>query len=272
MGFIYKVSNNFDGKIYIGLTTKSKAIERWYQHRYLARHLSNTDKSYLHRAMALHGVDNFSFEVIEEVSNELLSEREQYWISQYNSIAPIGYNLTSGGEGTPGFSRPQSKEEREKKGQSIKNYYLEHPEARERARQQMIKNNNNPEFRKKALEGYKKFCENHPDYFSGKNNPSYGKHPFSGENNPFYGKHHTEESLQKIHAAAAKRQKAIQQLDKDTKKIIATYAGVKEAEAAIHASHGWLSKAARQNKIAYGYRWKFIESVTTNCNSEISTE
>lgn len=76
MGFIYKVTNNFDDKIYIGLTTKSKAIERWYQHRYLARHLSNTDKSYLHRAMASHGVDNFSFEIIEEVSDDLLSKRE----------------------------------------------------------------------------------------------------------------------------------------------------------------------------------------------------
>ena len=76
MGFIYKVTNNFDDKIYIGLTTKSKAIERWYQHCYLARHLSNTDKSYLHRAMASYGVENFSFEVIEEVPNESLPERE----------------------------------------------------------------------------------------------------------------------------------------------------------------------------------------------------
>ena len=213
MGFIYKITNNFDDKIYIGLTTKSKAIERWYQHRYLARHLSNTDKSYLHRAMALHGVDNFSFEVIEEVSNELLPEREQYWI---------------------------------------------HPEARDKCSKRMIEQNNNPEYRQHTLDGYKQFCQNNPGYFS-------------GENNPFYGKHHTEESLQKIKNAAKKRQKSIQQLDKDTLEIIATYDGVKEAEASLQVSHGWLSKAARQNKVAYGYRWKFIESVTTNSSPEIST-
>lgn len=245
MGFIYKITNNFDEKIYIGLTTKSKAIERWYQHRYLARHLSNTDKSYLHRAMAQHGVDNFSFEVIEEINNNLLPEREQYWINQYNSIAPLGYNLTSGGEGTPGFSRPQSQEEKDKKGQSIKQYYIDHPEVKQKYSERMKEKNKDADYRQKVLDGYKKFCEENPNYFS-------------GENNPFYGKHHTEESLQKIKEAAAKHQKAIQQLDKDTEEVIATYAGVREAEKALQISHGWLSKAARQNKVAYGYKWKFI--------------
>ncbi len=246
MGYIYKVSNNFDEKVYIGLTTKAKAIERWYQHRYLARHLLDSDKSYLHKAMANHGVDNFIFEVIEEISDDKLSEREQYWIKYYNSIAPNGYNLTSGGEGTPGFSRQQSQEEREKKSQSLKTYYQAHPEIKEQYRQRMIENNNNLEYRKNVLEGYKNFCKENPNYFS-------------GENNPFYGKHHTEENLQKIREAAAKKQKPIQQLDKDTGEIITTYAGVKEAEKALQVSHGWLAKAARQDKIAYGYRWKFLK-------------
>lgn len=254
MGYIYKISNNFDEKLYIGLTTKSKAVERWYQHRFSARHLSDSDNSYLHKAMANHGVDNFIFEVIEETSNDKLPEREQYWINYYNSVAPNGYNLTSGGEGTPGFSRPQTKEEREKKGESVKSFYQNHPEVKDAYRQRMIENNNNPEYRKKTLEGYKRFCEENPNYFS-------------GENNPFYGKHHTEESLQKIHQAAAKRQKPIQQLDKDTREVIATYSGVKEAEKALQVSHGWLAKAARQDKIAYGYRWKFFESVSTNQQS-----
>ena len=61
-------------------------------------------------------------------------------------------------------------------------------------------------------------------------------------------------------------------LDKDTGEVIATYPGIKAAEAALQISHGWLSKAARQDKVAYGYKWKILESVTTNRNSEISTE
>ena len=258
MGFIYKISNNFNNKLYIGLTTKTDARSRWYQHRYLSKNLKNSDKSYLHRSMHEHGIDNFTFEVIEEIDNDLLPEREQYWINYYNSYIPNGYNLTLGGEGTPGFSRPQSEEEKNQKRKAMKKFMSEHPERRELSRQQMVKNNNNPEYRQKALDGYQQFLKNNPGYFS-------------GENNPFYGKHHTEENLKKIRERAEKAKLAIQQLDKDTEEVIATYAGVRDAEAALQVSHGWISKAAKQGKIAYGYKWKFVESVTTNSSPETST-
>ena len=81
---------------------------------------------------------------------------------------------------------------------------------------------------------------------------------FKGENNPMYGKHHTEEALQKMKNYAATRKLKIAQLDKNTLEIIQVFDGVKDAEKALGASHGWLSKAARQDKIAYGYKWKFI--------------
>lgn len=260
MGFIYKISNNFDNNIYIGLTTKEKAIQRMYQHRYLARNLSPNDNSYLHKAMNAHGVENFSFEVIEEVENNKLPEREQYWIAYYNSIAPNGYNLTAGGEGTVGFARPQSEEERVRKGQSVKDYYQKHPEAREKA---SITHKEYLADHPEKIEDFKnrmaQYRLEHPDYNC-------------GENNPFYGKHHTQETLAKIKESSKHRYKPIARLDKDSYEILETYDGIKEAEAALNVSHGWLSKAARQNKIAYEYRWKFLESVTTNSNSEISTE
>lgn len=182
MGFIYKISNNFDNKIYIGLTKKSKAMERMYQHRYLARHLSPNDHSYLHKAMNLHGIDNFIFEVIEEVDNDRLPEREQFWISYCNSVVPNGYNLTIGGEGTLGFSRPQTEEERKKKGESIRLYYQNHPEAREKSSQYRKEFfHNHPEIKEKLKKGLEQYRLAHPDYMCGKNNP-------------FYGKHHTKES------------------------------------------------------------------------------
>ena len=37
------------------------------------------------------------YEIIEEVPHELLDEREIYWIKYYNSLAPNGYNCSSGG-------------------------------------------------------------------------------------------------------------------------------------------------------------------------------
>lgn len=49
--------------------------------------------------MNKYGIDNFSFEIIEECEKDKLSDREKYWINYYNSISPNGYNLTEGGDG-----------------------------------------------------------------------------------------------------------------------------------------------------------------------------
>lgn len=50
--------------------------------------------------MRKYGINNFNFEIIELCSddNNLLSEREKYWIDFYNSYE-TGYNETRGGEG-----------------------------------------------------------------------------------------------------------------------------------------------------------------------------
>jgi group I intron endonuclease len=196
--------------------------------------------------MRTDGLENFSFEIIEEIENEKLFEREIYWIDYYDSLVPNGYNLTKGGEGTYGYSRPQSIEEREKRGESIRQFYIDHPEKREEKSQQMKKLwEENEDFRNQLIEAGKKFHEEHPDFFK-------------GENNPMYGKKHSEESLEKIRTHAATRKMKIAQLDKETLEIIHIFDGVKDAEKALEVSHGWISKAARSDKIAYGYRWKFL--------------
>lgn len=248
MGYIYKITNNLNNMIYVGLTTKIRPTDRFSQHRYLARHPEqehNGVASYLHRAMAKYGIDNFTFEIIEQVENNLLEEREQYWIKFYNCLAPNGYCLTAGGKGTPGYSRKQSVEEREKRSESNKLFYINHPEAIEEARERTKKMWDNEEYRKKVTESNKKFYTEHPDMFKGKNNP-------------FYGKHHTEESLKKIKEASKKQQRKIAQLDKDTLEVIKIHDGIKDAEKELGVSHGWISKAARQDKVAYGFRWKFV--------------
>lgn len=246
MGYIYKITNNINKKIYIGQTVKERPTDRYSQHRYLARHPEQEKGiSYLHRAMKDYGVENFSFDVIEQIDNSFLDEREKYWIEQYNCLSPNGYNLTTGGNGTPGFSRPQTIEEREKRQKSNKEFYINHPEAIEAQRERTKKLWENEEYRKKVTESNRKFYSEHPD-------------KFKGENNPFYGKHHTEESLKKIHAAANKRKLKIAQLDKDTLEIIKIHDGVKDAERALNIGHGWISKAAKENRVAYGYKWKFV--------------
>lgn len=246
MGYIYKITNNINNKIYIGQTTKNRATDRFSQHRYLAQHPEQErGVSYLHSSMAKYGVDNFTFTIVEEVDNELLNEREQYWIAFYGSLAPKGYNMTEGGEGTQGYSRPQTEEEKEKRRQSNKQFFINHPEAKEVLSRRTKELWEDDEYRKKVTESNKKYAQDHPDLNK-------------GENNPMYGKQHTEEALTKIRAHAATRKLKIVQMDKITLEEIQTFDGVKDAEKALGVSHGWLSKAAREGKVAYGYRWKFI--------------
>lgn len=246
MGYIYKITNIINNKIYIGQTIKERPSDRFSQHRYSAKHLE-TDKgvSLLHRAMNAEGIENFKFEVIEAVDNSLLDEKEQYYIKYYNTMYPNGYNLTEGGAGTPGFVRKQSAEEKEKRRISNQKFYEQHPEAKETIKERTTQLWKNEDYRKKVTESNKKYYENHPE-------------KFRGENNPMYGKHHTEEALKKISAHAATRKRKIAQLDKETLEIIKIFDGVKDAEKELQVSHGWLSKAAKQNKIAYGYYWKFL--------------
>lgn len=84
---VYKIENIINKKIYIG---QSKNIyKRWYSHR-----SDYKNKDYpIYQAMRKYGIKNFIFSIIEECSIENLSDREDYWISYYNSYVPNGYNI-----------------------------------------------------------------------------------------------------------------------------------------------------------------------------------
>ena len=100
MGYIYKITNLQNNKIYIGKTTTC-IQERFSKHIYEAN-TPNT-KGYmfiLHKAFRKYGINNFNIEQIEEIDNFLLNDREIYWINFYNSMIPNGYNMTFGGEGS----------------------------------------------------------------------------------------------------------------------------------------------------------------------------
>ena len=98
MGYIYKITNLINNKVYIGKTERT-VNKRWKEHVKNAK----TDKYQniiLYRAMRKYGIDNFKVEAIDEVSNfEDLDEREIYWINYYQSCGEKGYNTTGGGEG-----------------------------------------------------------------------------------------------------------------------------------------------------------------------------
>lgn len=94
-GFIYKITNNVNGKVYIGQTIQT-VKERFYQH--CATKCSDSVLNMaIHRAIKKYGKSNFTIEVIEEVEQNILNDREKYWIKYYNSYKN-GYNSTEGGQ------------------------------------------------------------------------------------------------------------------------------------------------------------------------------
>lgn len=94
MGYIYKITNMLNNKVYIGQTVKT-VQKRFTQHK------NNSNKDYfsqivLYKAFNKYGIENFVCEEIENCENSLLDEREKYWIEYYDSYFN-GYNSTLGG-------------------------------------------------------------------------------------------------------------------------------------------------------------------------------
>lgn len=104
MGYIYKIYNDINNKVYIGKTCTSIS-NRWLHHQ-------NDYQKYdwhLYRAMRKYGIENFHIEQIECCKDDILNEREQYWINYFNSFE-YGYNMTIGGDGREQIDREQVKE------------------------------------------------------------------------------------------------------------------------------------------------------------------
>lgn len=90
---IYTITNLVNNKMYVGLTTVT-LDRRWREHTY-----RSSSCSAIHRAIKKYGKDNFEIKVIDTAESiSELKEKEAYWIAKLNTLAPNGYNLTTGGE------------------------------------------------------------------------------------------------------------------------------------------------------------------------------
>lgn len=96
MAYIYQITNDVNGKIYIGKTIRS-IQERFREHcrDYTKRDMENRP---LYRAMQKYGIEHFHIELLEETDNP--EERERFWIEEKGSFK-FGYNATIGGDGKP---------------------------------------------------------------------------------------------------------------------------------------------------------------------------
>lgn len=104
IGYIYKITNTVNGKMYIGQTRHSIA-KRWGEHKNCAKYGKFDYESLLYRAMRKYGLESFVIDEVEECSDESLNDREKYWISHYGTVE-TGYNISRGGLGHPRDAMP----------------------------------------------------------------------------------------------------------------------------------------------------------------------
>ena len=95
MSYIYKIYNDINDKIYIGKT--NYLLEKRFK-----EHIKDSRKKLknrpLYNAMNKYGSEHFKIELIEECSEQIVNDREKYWI-EFLQTFKYGYNATLGGEG-----------------------------------------------------------------------------------------------------------------------------------------------------------------------------
>lgn len=104
---IYKITNTANNKIYIGQAVSHILNHKRYRpyghQKRFNTHISEAFSSkknqchYLNNAIRKYGVCNFIVELIEYCTLEEANDRETYYIKEYNSLFPNGYNLKNGG-------------------------------------------------------------------------------------------------------------------------------------------------------------------------------
>lgn len=122
-GYIYKIRNTVNEKVYIGLTTNGfdkrysrhgEGIERVYNYHASRKRREEPYNKHLLNSIEKHGFE--AFEIIKEFdiaySEEELKEKEKYWISYYKcNDRNYGYNRTEGGDScSKGEDNPKYKE------------------------------------------------------------------------------------------------------------------------------------------------------------------
>lgn len=95
MGYIYLVTNTITKKQYIGQTVQKDINSRWKQHKSLSPKLIGR---YLLDSYKKYGISNFKFQIVCICFDEDIDYLEKYYIQKFNTLAPNGYNLTSGGK------------------------------------------------------------------------------------------------------------------------------------------------------------------------------
>lgn len=87
---IYKITNLENGMCYVGQA--ANIADRWKQHIKRGIGAETPTRNKLYPAMLAIGVENFTFEIVEECSRDKLNEREDYW-QDFFKAKEFGYSI-----------------------------------------------------------------------------------------------------------------------------------------------------------------------------------
>ena len=112
--YIYKITNNINGKLYIGKHSTDKLNDG-----YIGSGIR------LHQAYNKYGIENFTKEYLAFCdTDDKLNWLERFYIKKYNTYNNEGgYNLTEGGNGSPMKGKNLSEETKQKISISIRDGY-----------------------------------------------------------------------------------------------------------------------------------------------------
>jgi len=152
----YLTTNLLTKKRYVGSRQTTKDIDK---DSYLGGGI------YLINSIKKYGKENFIKKILctcEDRAQSYINERT--FIFLYNTLFPKGYNISpTGGVGSPGMcanstrqkirkanlGKKHSEEHKRKNREGVIQYYIEHPEARQKARETVLKRYKDPKERLK---------------------------------------------------------------------------------------------------------------------------
>ena len=193
--YIYKITNNINGKLYIGKHSKDNLDDGYMGSGILIK-----------KAITKYGIENFTKEYLAFCDNEdTLNYLEKFYIKKYKA-REVGYNLTDGGDGQLGvpragqnvgmYGKHHSEETKQKIGEALKGKKRK-PFSKEHKKRISVALSNrvvSEETKQKISEARKGIISP----MKGKHHSIETKNKISKSNS---GKHLSEESKQKISEA-----------------------------------------------------------------------
>lgn len=285
---IYMITNRVNNKKYIGQSTN--VVRRLNSHRWV----KSENPQAINIAIQKYGIENFTFEILEECDESDLEVREKYWCNEVyecSTYSPYGYNIAPAGGAYKNGGIVVTCYNLQ--GEKIKTY----PSIKAAAQELKC----NPHAIEQALDNYTRSSQNMlwctgiketcvPANINS-HHGAYKKVDVYDENLNFIHTYETITEAAKAHNCnltgayvsysnpglrckylyfvphgtkpckkLAKQIKKIYCYNKDTRAFIKEYKSAKEAAKALHGDQSHLAETCKGKKYyAYGYIWSYLK-------------